>query len=70
MIELGDVATTVDGHGDSALHGSVMRGSKELTLFLLKQGAELGRVNECGWTPLTIAPRRVLWESAGGVFQN
>ena len=55
MIELGDVATTVDGHGDSALHGSVMRGSKELTLFLLKQGAELGRVNECGWTPLTIA---------------
>ena len=55
MIELGDVVTTVDGHGDSALHGSVMRGSTELTLFLLEQGAERGHVNECGWTPLTIA---------------
>ncbi len=55
MIELGDVVTTVDGHGDSALQGSVMRGSKELTLFLLEQGAELSHVNECGWTPLTIA---------------
>jgi len=55
MIELGDVVTTVDDHGDSALQGSVMRGSKELTLFLLEQGAELSHVNECGWTPLTIA---------------
>jgi ankyrin repeat protein len=55
MIELGDVVTTVDAHGDSALHGSVMRGTTELTLFLLAQGVELGHVNECGWTPLTIA---------------
>ena len=55
MIDLGDVVTTVDGHGDTAVHGSVMRGSNELTLFLLEQGAELSHVNECGWTPLTIA---------------
>ena len=55
MIELGDVATTVDDHGDTALHGSVLRDSKELTLFLLDQAAELNHVNECGWTPLTIA---------------
>ena len=55
MIELGDVVTTVDDHGDTALHGSVLRGSKELTLFLLEQGTELSHVNECGWTPLTIA---------------
>lgn len=55
MIELGDVVTTVDAHGDTALHGSVMRGSEELTLFLLERGAELNHVNECGWTPLTIA---------------
>jgi len=55
MIELGDVVTTIDAHGDNALHGSVMRGSKELTLFLLEQGAELNHENECRWTPLTIA---------------
>jgi ankyrin repeat protein len=55
MIELGDVVTTIDAHGDGALHGSVMRGSKELTLFLLEQGAELNHENECRWTPLTIA---------------
>lgn len=55
MIDLGDVVTTVDGHGDTALHGSVMRGSKDLTLFLRDRGAALSPVNECGWTPLTIA---------------
>jgi hypothetical protein len=32
-----------------------MRGSKDLTLFLLEKGAELNHVNECRWTPLTIA---------------
>ena len=55
MIELGDVVTTVDGHGDTAVHGSVLRGSEELTEFLLERGADLNHVNECGWTPLTIA---------------
>ena len=55
MIELGDVVTTINANGDSALHGSVMRGSKELTLFLLEQGAALNHVNDCRWTPLTIA---------------
>ena len=55
MIELGDRVTTVDAHDDTALHGSVMRGSRELTGFLLERGAELSHVNECGWTPLTIA---------------
>lgn len=55
MIELGGDVTIIDAHGDSALHGSVMRGSKELTLFLLQQGAALNHENECRWTPLTIA---------------
>jgi ankyrin repeat protein len=55
MIELGDVATTIDAHGDTAVHGSVLRDAQELTLFLLDQGAELNHANECGWTPLTIA---------------
>lgn len=55
MIELGDVVTTIDAHGDTAVHGSVLRDAKELTLFLLERGAELNHVNECGWTPLTIA---------------
>ena len=55
MMELGDSVTTVDDNGDSALHGSVMRGGKELTLFLLDQGAALSPVNERGWSPLTIA---------------
>ena len=54
MIELGDSVTTVDDNGDTALHGSVMRGSKELTSFLIEQGVELNHVNERGWTPLTI----------------
>ena len=55
MMELGDSVTTIDDNGDSALHGSVMRGGKELTLFLLDQGATLSHVNERGWSPLTIA---------------
>jgi ankyrin repeat protein len=55
MIELGDVVTTIDAHGDSAIHGSVLRDATALTLFLLDEGAELNHVNECGWTPLTIA---------------
>ncbi len=55
MLELGDVVTTIDAHGDTAVHGSVLRDAPELTRFLLDQGAELNHVNECGWTPLTIA---------------
>ncbi len=55
MIELGDPISTVDDNGDAALHGAVMRGSPELVLYLLEQGAALNPVNERGWTPLTIA---------------
>ena len=55
MIELGDSVTTVDDNGDAALHGAVMRGSNELVLYLLEQGAALNPVNDRGWTPLTIA---------------
>ncbi|MBM3771648.1 MAG: hypothetical protein FJW27_10275 [Acidimicrobiia bacterium] len=55
MMELGDVATTVDANGDTALHGAVLRDAKALALFLLGQGVEPNQVNECGWTPLTIA---------------
>ena len=55
MVELGDSVTTVDDNGDAALHGAVMRGSPELLLYLLEQGAALNPVNERGWTPLTIA---------------
>ena len=54
MIELGDAVTTIDDNGDAALHGAVMRGSEELVLYLLEQGAALDPVNEKGWTPLTI----------------
>ena len=55
MLELGDSVTTVDANGDTALHGAVMRDSKELLLFLVEQGAAINPVNEKGWTPLTIA---------------
>ena len=55
LIELGDSAAAVDDNGDAALHGAVMRGSRELVLHLLEQGAALNPVNERGWTPLTIA---------------
>lgn len=55
MMELGDVATAVDAHGDTALHGAVLRDAKALAVFLLDQGVDLNQVNECGWTPLTIA---------------
>ena len=54
-MDLGDVVTTIDAHGDTAVHGAVLRDAKELTEFLLDEGAELNHVNECGWTPLTIA---------------
>ena len=46
MLELGDSVATVDAHGDTALHGAVMRGSKELLLFLVEEGAALNPVNE------------------------
>ena len=55
LIELGNSVTVVDGNGDAALHGAVMRGSQELVLYLLEHGAALDPVNEQGWTPLTIA---------------
>ncbi len=54
MVELGDSVTTVDANGDAAVHGAVMRGSKELVLYLLERGAALNPVNAQGWTPLTI----------------
>ncbi len=55
MIELGDVVTTVDANGDTALHGAVVRGSEPLVRFLVDQGADLEAVNDKGWTPLTMA---------------
>ena len=55
MVELGDSVAAVDDNGDAALHGAVMRGSPELVLYLLEQGAALNPVNARGWTPLTIA---------------
>ena len=53
--ELGNRVDAVDDNGDAALHGAVMRGSRELVVYLLEQGAALNPVNERGWTPLTIA---------------
>ena len=53
--ELGNPVDAVDDNGDAALHGAVMRGSRELVVYLLEQGAALNPVNERGWTPLTIA---------------
>lgn len=55
MLELGDVVTTVDANGDTALHGAVIRGSEPLVRFLLERGADLEAVNGKGWTPLRIA---------------
>ena len=55
MLALGQSAAAVDANGDAALHGAVMRGSKELVRLLLEHGAALNPVNERGWTPLTIA---------------
>ena len=55
MLELGDVVTTIDANGDTALHGAVIRGSEPLVRFLVEQGADLEAVNEKDWTPLTMA---------------
>ena len=55
MLELGDVVTTVDANGDTALHGAVIRGSEPLVRFLVEQGADLEAVNGKGWTPLIMA---------------
>ena len=52
MLELGDVVTTVDANGDTAL----LRGSEPLVRFLVTdQGADLEAVNAKDWAPLTIA---------------
>ena len=67
MLELGDVVTTVDANGDTALHGAVIRGSEPLVRFLLAQGADLEAVNEKGWTPLTIA-EGVFYSNTGKRF--
>jgi ankyrin repeat protein len=67
MLELGDVVTTVDTNGDTALHGAVIRGSEPLVRFLLGQGADLEAVNEKGWTPLTIA-EGVFYSNTGKRF--
>ena len=55
MLELGDVVTTLDANGDTALHGAIIRGSEPLVRFLLDQGADLEAVNGKGWTPLIMA---------------
>ena len=34
MMELGDSVTTIDDNGDSALHGSVMRGAEGVNTVL------------------------------------
>lgn len=64
MLELGDVATTVDANGDTALHGAVIRGSEPLVRLLLDLGADLEAVNQKGWTPLTIA-KGVFYSNTG-----
>ena len=67
MLELGDVVTTVDANGDTALHGAVIRGSESLVRFLVDQGADLESVNERDWTPLTIA-EGVFYSNTGKRF--
>ena len=48
--------TDVDTHGNTALHGAVLRaGSIPLVKLLVGKGARLDVVNDKGWTPLTIA---------------
>ena len=64
MLELGDVATTTDANGDTALHGAVIRGSEPLVRLLLDLGVDLDAVNKKGWTPLTIA-KGVFYSNTG-----
>ena len=64
MLELGDVATTVDANGDTALHGAVIRGSEPLVRLLRDLGVDLESVNKKGWTPLTIA-KGVFYSNTG-----
>ena len=67
MLELGDVVSTVDANGDTALHGAVIRNSEPLVRFLVEQGADLEAVNVKGWTPLTIA-EGVFYSNTGKRF--
>ena len=53
--ELGNDVNTVDGNGDTALHGAIHRGAEGIVRFLHDKGAHLDAVNETGWTPLSIA---------------
>ena len=48
--------TDTDTHGNTALHGAVLRaGSIPLVKMLAAKGARLDLANDKGWTPLTIA---------------
>ncbi len=53
--ELGNDVNTVDGNGDTALHGAIHRGADGIVRFLHEKGAELDAVNGTGWTALSIA---------------
>ena len=59
LLEVGGGSVTdVDKHGNTVLHGAVLRGgSIPLVKLLVDNGAgvRLGTVNSKGWTPLTIA---------------
>ena len=54
-LELGGDVDARDANGDTAIHGALYRGSKEVVQFLAEHGANLDSVNAYGWTPLTIA---------------
>jgi ankyrin repeat protein len=52
----GGSVTDVDKHGNTVLHGAVLRGgSIPLVKLLVSKGARLDVQNGKGWTPLTIA---------------
>ena len=66
-LELGGDVTTVDGNGDTALHGAVLRSSEPLVRFLLGLGADIDAVNDRGWTPLRMA-KGIFYSNTGKRF--
>jgi ankyrin repeat protein len=55
LLDLGADATSVDRHGETALHGAALWGSNDAVRLLVDAGAKLDAVNECGWWPWHVA---------------
>jgi len=55
LYEAGCDIDAKDDNGDTAIHGTVLRGQNSVIKFLAERGAKLNEKNRIGWTPLDMA---------------